>query len=85
MDGVAVDLTDVEVLFDLGDVSGLDAVGDAPDFGVRRCWVRVAEGCPVGVFDEGDYTAGGLRSSTVVLAGGSSVRCLWVPYCIIIA
>lgn len=32
LDGVAVDFTDVEVLFYFGDVRGGDAVGCSPDF-----------------------------------------------------
>lgn len=41
VDGVTVDLADVEIFFDFGDVSGFDAVGNTPDFRVRRgrVWV----------------------------------------------
>lgn len=68
MDRVPVDLADVEVLLHLGDVGRLDAVGDAPDLAVCGGWVRVLEGGPEGVLDEGHDAAGGLRRAAVVLA-----------------
>lgn len=68
LDGVAVDLADVEVVLDLGDLVALDAVGDAPD-AVRGGLVGVVEGVPVGALDEGDDAAGGVGGAAVVLAG----------------
>ena len=48
LDGVAVDLADVEVFFHFGDVGGWDAVGCAPDSrgcgGVLWGWERVSLG-----------------------------------------
>lgn len=67
VDGVAVDLADVEILLDLGDLFRDDAVGDAPD-ALRGRVVVVGEGGPVGPLDEGDDAAGGLRGAAVVLA-----------------
>lgn len=46
VDRVAVDLANVEVVADLGDLVGADAVGDAPD-AVGGCVVRVVDGGPV--------------------------------------
>lgn len=51
MDRVSVDLTDIKILFDLGDVRGLDPVGDAPDLAVLGCGVRVGQGGPEGPLD----------------------------------
>jgi hypothetical protein len=51
LDGVAVDLADVEVFFHFGDVGGWDAVGCAPDSrgcgGVLWGWERVSLGSSV--------------------------------------
>lgn len=67
VDGVAVDLADVEILFHFGDLFRDDAVGDAPDT-LRGRAVVVGEGGPVGALDEGDDAAGGLGGAAVVLA-----------------
>lgn len=67
VDGVAVDLADVEVGLDLGDAGARDAVGAAPDAGRGRM-VRVAEGGPVGPVDEGYDAAWGRGGAAVVLA-----------------
>lgn len=68
MDGIAVDLTDVEVLFYLVHPVRLDPVGDAPDsFGCRVMMIRQL--FPVGPLDQGYDTAGSLGCSTMVLAG----------------
>lgn len=68
VDAVAVDLPDVQVLLDLGDVGRVDAVSDAPDLAVAGRRVRVAERVPEGALDEGDDAAGGLGGAAVVLA-----------------
>jgi hypothetical protein len=68
VDGVAVDLADVEILFDLGDLVGDDAVRDTPDsfWGLA---VEVGEFLPVGPLDERGHAAGGFRRAPVVLTG----------------
>lgn len=68
VDGVAVDLADVEVLFYLVHLVGYDPVRDTPDlFG---CGVMVIRQLfPIGPLDQGYDAAGGLRRSAVVLAG----------------
>lgn len=68
VDGVAVDLADVEVVLDLGDLFGLYAVGDAPDL-VRRRVVVVGELFPVGALEEGDDAAGRLGRAAVIFTG----------------
>jgi len=73
MDGVAVDLADVEILLDLGDALGDDAVGDAPDALGGRV-VVVGELFPVGALDEGHDATGGLGGASVVLAGDCTAR-----------
>jgi hypothetical protein len=59
VDRVPVDLADVEVLLDLGDALGRDAVGYAPD-PVRGRVVVVGELLPVGARDQRDDAARGL-------------------------
>lgn len=44
LDGVAVDFTDVEVMFYFGDVRGGDAVGCSPDFGGSGCMLVFIRG-----------------------------------------
>lgn len=67
VDAVAVDLADVEVVLHLGDLVGLDAVGDAPD-AVGGGVVVVGELLPVGALDEGRDAARGFGGASVVLA-----------------
>lgn len=64
---VPVDLSDVEVLLDLGDAVGLDAVGYAPDLVGRRV-VVVGQLLPVFSRDESDDAAWVLGGATVVFA-----------------
>lgn len=70
VDGVAVDLADVEILFHLVDLVGPDAIRGAPD-PVRGRVVVVRQGLPVGPLEEGDDASGvGGRSSVVLAVGG---------------
>lgn len=85
MDGVAVDLADVEVGAHLGDAGGGDSVRGAPYLGGgggRGDRVRVLQREPVGVRDEGYDAAGGRGGAAVVFAGGGGgggLDCLgWV-------
>lgn len=68
VDAVPVDLPDVEVVPDLGDVVRLDAVRDAPYPAVARRGVRIRQGRPEGPLDERDDAAGRRRRAPVVLA-----------------
>jgi hypothetical protein len=69
VDRVPVDLADVEVLLDLGDAVGGDAVGHAP-YLVRGRVVVVGQLLPVGPRDQRDDAARGFGGAAVVLAGG---------------
>jgi hypothetical protein len=69
VDGVPVDLTNVQVLLDLGDLFGDDAVCNAPDL-VRRRVVMVRQLLPEGALDERDDTARSFWSPSVILTNG---------------
>lgn len=66
VNGVAVDLANVQIVLDFGDLFRLYAVGDAPDL-FRRGVVMVGEIFPVRAFYEGDDASGGRGSTTVIL------------------
>lgn len=78
VDGVTVDLADVKVGTDFGDMRGSDSVGCAPDFGCD--WgvggVRIIKGAVVGVGDEGYDATWGSRRAAVVFAE-QGVRDVW--------
>lgn len=67
MDRVPVDLADVEILLDLGDVLPPDAVRGAPDPLGRR-GVVVRQLLPEGPLDQRDDAAGRVWRPAVVLA-----------------
>lgn len=70
LDAVPVDLADVEVLADFGDVRGRDVVGSAPD-AFARGMVHVGEGRPVRVVNQrGDAAWGGGRAAVIFAGGG---------------
>jgi hypothetical protein len=73
VDGVPVDLADVEVLFDFGDTVGRDAVGYAPD-PLRGRVVVVGQLLPVGARDQGDDAPWGFGGAAMVLAGRGEGR-----------
>lgn len=69
VDGVAVDLADVEIVLDLGDAVRDDAIGNTPDLLGGRV-VVVDQGVPVRRLDESDDAARSFWSASVVLAKG---------------
>lgn len=69
VDGVAVDLADVEIVLDIGDAVRDDAIGDAPDLFRGRA-VVIGQCAPVRLVDEGDDAARSLWSAPVVLTRG---------------
>lgn len=76
VDGVAVDLADVEVGFYLIDVSRDNTVGYSPDL----VWARgvvVIQLFPVGSLDQGGDSARGLWCTAVILTGRVNVWSCW--------
>lgn len=67
VNAVAVDLPDVEVVLDFGDLVSLDAVGDAP-YTIRGRVVMVSQLFPVGTLDQCRDATRGFRCTPVVLA-----------------
>jgi len=65
VDGIAVYLADIEVLLHFFDSVRVDPIGHAPD-SLRRGIMVICQLFPVGPFDQGYDTAGGLGCSTVV-------------------
>ena len=68
VDGVAIDLADVEILLNLGDAFRNDSIGNAPDL-VRRGVVMVSKAFPVRSLDKGDDPAGCLWGPSMILTG----------------
>lgn len=67
MDGVAVDFSNIKILFDFCDVVGFDSVGHAPYLIGSRI-VVIGELFPVRPFNESNYSPGGFWGSSMVLA-----------------
>lgn len=68
MDGVAVDLSDVEILLDFCHMVGVDSVSYSPYFVGSRVMV-VCELFPVGPFNESDNSPRSFWCSSMVFAG----------------
>lgn len=81
VDGVTVDLADIEVLLNFGHLIRDNAVGHAPD-PLRRI-VMVCQLLPVGSLDEGHDTTRRLRSAAMVLTGskGRAISGWDLSYC----
>lgn len=70
VDGVAVDLADIEILLDLGDMVRVNPISYAP-YLIRGGVMVIRELFPVGAFNEGDDSPGGFWRSPMVLAGAA--------------
>jgi hypothetical protein len=68
VDGVAVDLADIEILLDLRDMVGVNPISYAP-YLVRGRVMVIRELFPVGAFNERDHPPGGFWRSPMILAG----------------
>lgn len=68
MDGVAVDLSDVEILLDLCHMVGVDPVSYSPYF-VGSIVMVVCELFPVGPFNESDHSPRSFWRSSMIFAG----------------
>lgn len=71
VDGVAVDLADIKIFLDLGDLFGDNSVGDTPDALWRRCvTVLLLQLLPVRPLNKSDNTTRSLGGASVILTGG---------------
>lgn len=68
VDGVAIDLPDVEVVLHLGNLFWDDAVRRAPYLVVGRGIVVVGELLPVAALDQGYDSSGSLGCASMILA-----------------
>lgn len=75
VDGVAVDLPNVEILLDLCDMVGMDSVSYAPYFFGSRVMV-ICELFPVGPINESDNSSRSFWRSSMILAGVAIVLAL---------
>ncbi|KAH0499141.1 hypothetical protein TgHK011_006356 [Trichoderma gracile] len=72
VDGVAVDLADIEIVLDFRDMVGVNPISYTPYF-VRGRVMVIRELLPVGAFNESDNPAGGLWRSAMILADAAFV------------
>lgn len=70
VDGIAVDLSNIKIVFDFCDVVGFDSVGHAPYLVGSRI-VVISELFPVRPFNESNYSSGSFWSSSMVLANAA--------------
>ena len=70
VDGVAVDLADIEIFLDFFDMVGVNPISYAPYF-VRGRVMVIRELFPVGAFNESDNSPGGFWRSPMILAGAA--------------